>query len=157
MSPAEIRYICSIRRSFPRNVDTAYIRQVAHMLAVTMGRNVDFLEEKLTDTQLCMGISTALQNKIVAFVPEEEITFPTVDGYPYSSNSTWNSCIRGQRMTLDAYTDLDESGRKVTCADFRTGDWYRHPDLAIYFRFNRETKEIFLPAPYVARPLTATL
>ena len=68
-----------------------------------------------------------------------KIPFPVdARGYPLSSNSVWNSCIRNQ-------VQLDQDGKPFSCSRYHVDHIWTHPDLLIEFTWRGEEKILILP------------
>jgi phage baseplate assembly protein gpV len=60
------------------------------------------------------------------------IPFPVdAAGYPLSSNTVWNTCIRNQ-------VQLDNEGKPYSCSRYHTDNTWTHPDLFIEFLLRPE-------------------
>ena len=78
--------------------------------------------------------------------------FPVAEDGPVSNNPLWNKCIRGEHVEItDVRANLDrtDDGLPRGCAEYRTGDSWYHPDLRVYFTWNRHTKHLKLPDGFV--------
>ena len=154
LSTNEIEYICSVQRGMKKNSKPGLQSYVAQQMANMMGRDEDFIEEKLTNTSFCESTNMSIRPKKRA-VKEVVLEFPVDDeGYPISSNPVWNACVRNEGITLaliKSNTDRDDprdGGTPKTCADYHTQSVWRHPDLNMYFSFMRPYKQIILPKGY---------
>ncbi len=139
LSTAELNVLCSVQRTFSSQTPLDLIRLISRTLAVFMGRDAKFIEEKMFDSATCERINASLKpSATVAEVILKPVPL-AIDGYPVSSNQTWNKCVRGQ-ATLE---DIRENGDVVvsrmsgkafakSCDAYRTSgtnEW-THPDDA---------------------------
>jgi hypothetical protein len=155
----ETRYVCAMRRALPEGGAEALHDSVAGVMADYMGRDAAFVSDRLADDALCAPITTSL----LPLRPVKQVamkTFPLDNqGYPVSSNGTWNKCIRGHASLEDIRNnpDRDEDGLGNDCGRYHTADLWRHPDLNVEFRFDRATKSLVLPEGYAQEIVTQTL
>lgn len=151
LGPEEIRFVCSMQRSLPPIPHPGLLELIGTHMAALMGRDLAFIVEQLQDPFLCESINTAL-HLVPQTVVATTIPFPIgMDGIPLSRNPSWNACIRGE-VTLAVIRnnpDRDEDGRPEDCASYSTDNVWRHPDLRMYFVFERSPLRIELPKGYV--------
>jgi len=154
LSIDEVEYICSIQRAMKEDSEPEYFQLIADKMAGIMRRDSDYVADKLTDTSFCESTNMALRPRPV-IKKETLVAFPVgVDGYPVSSNPVWNACVRGTvtLALIKSNTDRDDprdGGKPKTCADYHTGNDWRHPDFNIRFTFNRIFNKLVVPEGYV--------
>lgn len=149
LTDAETAMICSMRRSMPKAFTIAMRNWVAQYLAPIMNRDAEVIADALRDSSLCATEEAAAPVRVASLQ-----SFPVdIAGYPVSSNSTWNACVRGS-VTLEilrSNPDKNEDGLARGCAWYHTGSIWKHPDLNVYFGWNRKEKEVTLPAGYAIK------
>ncbi len=146
----ELRMICSTKKALPKNVSSGLLGTIAKSLADVMDRDIDFVMEQLNDETLC----GSTQAKAGSNVSTADVPFRISEaGYPVSKNSTWNACITGKVKPWDIRNNLDrdEDGLPRDCSYYHTGSLWKHPDLMIYFTWNKKTKAVTLPDGYVVK------
>lgn len=148
LSDAEIETICSVKQALPSYMNSTMRQAFADYLGQLINRDGDVVMAALENDDLCpQPVARGFTPSVAA-----ELSFPVnAAGYPVSSNATWNACVTG-RVTLEqirANTDTDEDGLPRDCGSYHTANVWRHPDLGIYFQWNRKTKQITLPEGYV--------
>ncbi len=147
LTDGEIDTICSIRKALPTQTSSSMLEWIAEQLATDMNRDVDLIIEALKDSSLCQP--AAQQAKV-----SQSIAFNVNSaGFPVSSNQTWNKCISGKVTLADirANPDKNEDGLARDCSDYHTGGLWYHPDLKVYFNFDRKKKTVELPKGYVVQ------
>ncbi len=122
-SPQEIGYLCSIQRSMPGTATNGFIRTVANYLAAVMGRPVDVIIDALTDMTLCSEISASLLPATVQATAVSTVIPTDKNGYPVSTNKTWNACFKAINGTyvlvkgdIQSNPDKDKDGTPRDCA-----------------------------------------
>lgn len=144
----EADMICRMRKAMPEDVTDAVLEWVAQELARKMPHSVEAIVAELEDGGVCPQAVTAGPRgaKPVAFHLDAQ-------GYPVSSNDTWNKCIRGTATLQDIRNnpDRDEDGYGVSCSRYHTSTTWRHPDLGVYFTWKKGSKAVGLPAGYALK------
>lgn len=150
LSEGEQHYICSVRRKISLNNQSITL-WTARRIANLIDRDVDFVMDALQDPDLCDDINVS-RSTVKEVAVEEKTPFPVdSNGIPLSQNPVWNKCVRGTLNSLSdirANPDIDEDGRPLTCADYHTQDSWRHPDLGVYFTWNRFSRTLEIPEDY---------
>ena len=132
----------------------------AALIGHALNRDPAFIVEQLNGS-LCDHGPTAL-NGAVAIAPPLVNFYVGKDDVPISFNATWNACIR-DRVSLGLVRNNPDrivyrSGRVIvsrgrSCDDYhRIGDgtqWW-HPDLKMFFTWDREKHLLTVPKGYVA-------
>ncbi len=160
MNDDELQYFCSMQRALPRGASDEFLTAVAQLVSSITGRTQEYVLSTLTDDNLCAEINASLspanlltQLKLTPFAVNAR-------GVPVSSNPTWNKCISGGRVTLeDIKSNPDRTERRragvslpETCASYHTQSVWRHPDLDIYFVFDKATRQLIVPEGYFVTP-----
>lgn len=118
----------------------------ASEIARLTGMSQDAAMELLRDPFVCPADA-------VAAAPVVNITlFPVAHDGPVSSNPFWNACVRGEHVSLAdvrANPDRNEDGLPLTCGRYHTGSSWYHPDLSVFFTWDRTTGSLRLPDGYV--------
>ncbi len=146
MSETQLSVVCSVRKHLLKEQgDGAIWTWTADYLSEAMDVSATVLFDALQREETCP------QNA----VKEEKVAlnvFPVASDGPVSSNSFWNACVRGERMTLNeikSSAERNEDGVFRTCASYHTQDSWYHPDLHVHFTWNVDTGELKLPKGYV--------
>jgi hypothetical protein len=142
----EIDVICSMHKALPQKINSSTLEWFAGYLAGLMNRDADQVLAALKDTALCQTSTVEVRSS------ESPVSFDVdAKGFPVSSNATWNKCINGTVKLADirANEDKDEDGKPRDCSDYHTSAIWYHPDLKIYFTFDKKKKTISLPEGYV--------
>jgi hypothetical protein len=136
-----------MRKALPAKTSSSMLEWIAEQLATQMNRDADMILEALKDESLCQT------SQIEAKVSKPVAFDVSAAGYPVSSNNTWNKCISGKVTLADlrSNTDKNEDGLSRDCSDYHTGSLWYHPDLKIYFSFDRKKKTVNLPTGYVVQ------
>ena len=133
---------------FVEGAPISIVEWTASYLANLLNRDTDMIFDALTDPAFCPR-PLVQKHALIAHQPLTPFHVNS-EGYPVSSNPTWNACITG-RVTLEDIRnnpDKDRKGVSRDCGYYRSEKSWRHPDLQIYFTWDRETKEIGLPEGY---------
>jgi hypothetical protein len=96
---------------------------------------------------IALGVTSGTGATAMAHTSDGLIAFPVdVKGYPVSSQSVWNACIRN-------HTILDDSGQPLSCARYHDGHVWHHPDfnMDITFDSSHESPILILPEGYEAQ------
>ena len=146
LSESDRTFLCSMKRAVPADSDDAVWQWTAEKFAAMIGGKSDAIYAALMDPATCP------QPTVAKAKADGAIQFVSVaDDGPLSTNPLWNKCVRGQMVTpadIDSNTDRDEDGKPKTCADYHTqASWY-HPDLGIYFIWDRVSGALELPDGY---------
>jgi hypothetical protein len=159
LSDKELNYLCSMQFALPENAPEEMELVVAERMATLMNRPLDFVLQKLDDRKSCLGILSSRLPK-----PKDSAAkstgFPVAaDGFPVSTNDTWNACIRNDVTLSDlrSNSDRDNDGLARDCSSYHTKDIWRQPDLGIYFGFDRQTKTVTLPEGYFVENVNVVL
>lgn len=157
-SDEQLKAVCSVRRALSTTENEVLLAWSAQVLAERIGLSKEVTLSLLENDDLCTPLVTAsAQQKVALATPT---FFPVDDEGPLSSNALWNKCIRGNEVTLEdirSNPDTDEAGRPNSCGTYHTGTSWYHPDLDIYFTWNRQSGELEIPEGYIAIVQTATL
>jgi hypothetical protein len=154
-----VSLICQIRKAaLDKKTPDVRMRHAMRLWAAqeiskSTGRDQVLIQEALLNRTLCTEKSELAQKKLEA---SPVIAFPVDATGPVSSNTLWNRCVRGDYITYDdirANPDRDpRTNRPRSCGNYHTkNDWY-HPDLAVRFTWDYETRTLVLPVGYVAIP-----
>ncbi|HLD71433.1 MAG TPA: hypothetical protein VI873_02355, partial [Candidatus Peribacteraceae bacterium] len=139
-----------VQRALPKEPIHSFVKRASQRVAELMNRDMDFAMSKIWDRNLCASITASRLPKDSAVAIKETGFLIDDEGFPVSSNETWNACIRGRVSLhqLRSNSDTDEDGLAKDCGAYHTGSQWRHPDLHIFFGFNRHTKSVSLPEGY---------
>lgn len=143
--------LCSMQRSLPENASDGVIQWMADYLAPLLHGDVDMILDALQDGDLC---DLHAQAVIDTDHNRESIPFiVNAAGFPVSTNPTWNACITGQATLaeLRANPDKDEDGFARDCSDYHTKNSWYHPDLHLFFTFDRKFRVVTVPSGYVVQ------
>lgn len=125
LSDAEINFLCSVQRSMNENASDAAISVIAAAVAQLMGRDADFVEAQLSNDALCADVNALLRPQTVVLEVKPRPVVLAEDGYPVSSNDTWNKCVRGTVTLEDIKNNEDafitRSGVKIP----KDCGWYK--------------------------------
>jgi hypothetical protein len=142
---------CSMRKTIPEGSDPAVWQWTARELSSLTGLEESFAEAMLHDEAVCPRAVAVATDKRVELMAQLTLMPADATG-PLSSNPVWNACVRGEHLSwseIQANPDRDEEGRPFTCGHYHTQDSWYHPDLGIYFTWNRFTKQLELPEGYL--------
>lgn len=147
-STQEIDVICSMQKALPNSATNGLIEWLAEYLASVMNRNADQLFTALKDPSLCPTVVEQAKAPVAPIALKVNAA-----GYPVSSNDTWNKCITGRVTLLDIRNnpDKDNHGLARDCSDYHTGAVWYHPDLNLFFTFDRKNKITSVPQGYVVQ------
>ncbi len=142
LSEQHHQLICSMRKAIPVGSDPEVWQWTAERIASLTGMSSHSVSAYLQDEGYCGEAVAAVDARVTRLAG---LTFFMVDefGIPVSHNPTWNKCIRGESVTL---AGVRAHG---SCASFHTQDSWMHPDLQMYFTWNRHTGVLELPEGYV--------
>ncbi len=147
-SSEETNVICAMQESLPDDAGNGVIEWIAGYLATILNRDAEMLVDALKDSTLC--VKEIPQAK----APAKPVAFNVnIHGFPVSSNETWNKCLTGKITLQDirANTDKDEDGIARDCSDYHTANLWYHPDLKMYFTFDRKKKVVGVPKGYIVK------
>lgn len=147
LTPTQRALICSMRTSLLKGERN---EGVWEWTALEIGRRTGLSRD--TAMMWIRNESVCPQEEVAAVEKPDITFFPVSKDGPVSSNALWNACVRGDRITLEDIRnnpDRDEDGLPRTCGSYHTGDSWYHPDLGVYFTWNRITGELQLPDGYI--------
>jgi hypothetical protein len=158
LSDDQKRLFCSMRKAIPEDSDAGVWQWTAQELAALTGLDASVSEALLKDDSVCPQKIAAADKRIQLLA---RITLmPADETGPLSRNPLWNACVRGEHVSwqeLQSNPDRDEDGRPRTCGHYHTQDSWFHPDLGIFFTWNRITKQLVLPEGYMPSNAIPTL
>lgn len=139
--------LCSTRKQLlQEDREDAVWQWTAQQLSTETGLASDAIMTALHDASLCP------EEKVVQAPALSLVQFPIAQDGPISSNALWNSCIRGAHITLEdirANLDRNEDNLPRTCGSYHTGNSWYHPDLHVFFEWDRHTGQLNVPEGYV--------
>lgn len=147
-STTEVDVICAMQDALPPNATNGLIEWLAEYLASIMDRDAGQVLAALKDPTLC---PEPVQE---AVLPAAPVAFKVnAAGYPVSSNPTWNKCIAGKASLLDIRNnpDKDNHGLARDCSDYHTSNVWYHPDLHLFFTFDKKNKATTVPQGYLVQ------
>lgn len=151
LTPSQRSLICSMRtRLLAGENDDGVWDWTALEIARLSGLSPETAGDWLRNEAVCPSEDVAAAESTI-----EVTLFPVSHDGPVSGNALWNACVRGERITLEqvrANPDRDEDGLPRTCGSYHTGSSWYHPDLSIFFTWDRETGSLRLPDGYVPAP-----
>lgn len=151
LTPEQKNLFCSMQKAIPEGSEPGVWIWTAQELSTLTGFEASFTEAMLHDDSMCPREEVAATDARMELF--NQITLmPADDTGPLSNNPVWNACVRGEHLSwseIQANADRDEEGRPFTCGHYHTQDSWYHPDLGIYFTWNRLTKQLELPEGYL--------
>jgi hypothetical protein len=152
-SDAETKIICGMQLSIARTKTVAVDQWMSEVLSTMIDRPVSMIYDAINSPSFCEDFLSARSPRVAAEVASLGTPFYTdAEGYPVSTNKTWNACIKGE-VTLELVRnnpDRHEDGYGEDCARYHTKNMWYHPDLAMYFEWKREEAFLALPKGFVA-------
>lgn len=121
----------------------------AVQLSTRMPHSVQAIIDALRDGGLC-------PEPVAKVVKDPKPVGVRVDanGFPVSSNDTWNKCVAGTATLEDIRNNphRDEDGFGYSCGRYHTQDVWSHPDHpGLYFTWKRAAKSVLLPAGFALK------
>lgn len=140
--------LCSMQSVLSDDADIMLVRWFSGYIAHLVDGDRDRIFNALSDPQLCVESEPEVQAE------PGPVAFPvSLQGYPLSTNETWNKCVTGRFTLRDIRNnpDTDESGTPRSCSDYHTSTIWYHPDLHVYFFFDRTRRITDPPDGFVVR------
>ncbi|NOS67234.1 MAG: DUF5011 domain-containing protein [Candidatus Peribacteraceae bacterium] len=131
-------FLCSVQRMIEGDMPLALVESMIGEVGRLTGLPQEGVAAFLGDGHVCDEINFARNGGIVV-QPTMSLPFRVAsDGYPVSSNPTWNACVRGNVFNPEIIRqnpDRDpRTGRGWSCDHYSdaTNEWH-HPDLNVTF------------------------
>jgi hypothetical protein len=145
---------CSMREAIPEGSDEGVWSWTAGEMATLTGLNPAFAEQVLRDASVC-DENVAQEDPRLAKLAQVTF-FPVDETGPVSSNLLWNYCVRGLNVS-HAMIQANPDQNRHSCGDYHTQTSWYHPDLGIFFTWDRQTGELKLPEGYLPTSVVPTL
>lgn len=159
-SADEVRVVCGMQLAISRTETKMVDAWMSEVIATLLDRSPSMIFDALSDGTFCEGFLAARSPRIAQELATREVPFVVdSEGFPVSSNVTWNACIKGN-ATLSLIRNNDdrhEDGYGEDCSHYHTGNVWFHPDLHVQFIWDRSKVSLSVPQGYyVQRDIVLT-
>ena len=150
LTEEEQNVICGLKKALPSVISSIIMDWIVAYLSNLVNGNSALIIDELSDPDAC-------KNDPVTPLAQKSTPKPFAisgDGYPVSSNEIFNTCLRGERLTVAQVRYNPENPDHLSCGDFthQKGVWY-HPDYHVYFTWDKTTKKLGVPDGFYAYAL----
>ncbi len=138
--PRQAAFLCAIQSKINDDMPVSVLLRMQQDVNRQTGMSLPAIQQFLSDDHACDAVTLAKNGTtVIAAAPAPIPMRIAADGYPVSSNPTWNACIRGNVHDLEIIRqnpDRDpRTGAAYSCDHYSdaSNEW-RHPDLDVVFR-----------------------
>ncbi len=154
-------FVCSMQ-SFAKKQTTApmaYYTKLSEVIAAQVGMKAEAVLKLLFSKTYCADfIAQRLPTKTTVAVAAPKIIVVDAQGFPVSSNHTFNACFRAlndhyvlTKEDIRNNTSKDKDGTPRDCAYYNansSGVWYMEDHGGVFVRFDPDTKTLSVPYGY---------